>query len=106
MLVDVVDDALQRSRREAASVDYRRSRECGVLPEDMYRQRGAEAFSIQPTSDAAFAQFFPTEQSNAVDHWVVHAYSGLELKVVAPAEVHLPDVLDECRVHRDGEERG
>ena len=39
----------------------------------MYRQRRAEAFSIQPTIDATFAQFFPTKQSNAVNHWVVHA---------------------------------
>src|SRR4029078_6721657 len=106
MLVDVLDDALQRSRREAALVDCRCSRGDTVMPEDMYRQRGAEASSIQPTTDAAFAQFFPTEQSNAVDHWVVHADSGPELKVVAPVEFHFPDVLDEFHVHCDGEERG
>src|SRR5262245_64539485 len=106
MLVNVLYHALQRSRREAAFVNHRCAREGAVLPEKMYRQRGAEAFSIQPTADAAFAQFFPTKQSNAVDHWVVHADSGPELKVVAPAEVHLPDVLNEFHVHCDGEERG
>src|SRR5262245_64561759 len=106
MFVDVLDDALQRSRREAAFVDYRCSREGAVLPEKMYRQRRAEGFSIQATIDAAFAQFFPTEQSNAVNYSVVHADSNLEPKVIVPVEFHLPDLLNECHVHRDGEERG
>jgi hypothetical protein len=72
----------------------------------MYSQRSAEAFSIQSTIDSAFAQFFPTEQSNAVNHWVAHADCGVEFKIVGPIEFHLPELLNECRVHRDGEERG
>src|SRR5262249_59937177 len=40
------------------------------------------------------------------DHWVVHADSGFELKIVGPAEFHLPDLLNECCIHRDGKERG
>src|SRR5262249_25762999 len=52
------------------------------------------------------AQFFPTEQSNAVNYSVVHADSNLEPIVIVPVEFHLPDLLNECHVHRDGEERG
>src|SRR6516164_10885726 len=104
MFVDVLDYALQRSRREAAFLNYGYSREGPVLPEKMHRQRRAEAFSIQPTIDAAFAQFFATEQSDAVNHCIVQTDCGLELKVVAPAEFHFPDLLNECHVHRDGEE--
>src|SRR5262245_14908857 len=72
----------------------------------MYSQRRAEAFSIQSAIDSAFAQFFPTEQSNAVDDWVAHADCGLEFKIVGPIEFHLPELLNECRIHRNGEERG
>src|SRR6478736_2985590 len=71
----------------------------------MYRQRCAEAFCIQATADAALAQFFPTKQSNAVDHQVLHADRDLELKVAGLAEVRLPDLPDERHVHRDGKKR-
>ena len=39
-----------------------------------------------------------------LDHQVLHADRGLELKVAGLAEFRLPDLLDECLVHRDGEE--
>src|SRR5262245_11079788 len=104
MLVDVVDDALPRSQGEAASVDYPRSWRGAVLPQQMYRQCRTKAFCVQATADAALAQFLPTEQSDAVDHHVPHADRGLELEVADLAEFRLPDLLNECLVHRDGEE--
>src|SRR6478672_1624462 len=106
MLVDVVDDALPRSQCKAAFfVDHPRSWRGAVLPQQMYRQCGAKASCVQATADAALAQFLPTEQSDAVNHQVPHADRGLELEVADLAEFRLPDFLDKCLVHRDGEER-
>src|SRR4029077_12869539 len=104
MLVDVLDDAPQWFRCEAAFVDHLCSWRGAVLPQQMYLQHRAKAFCVQASADAALAQFLPTKHSDAVDHRVPHADRDLELEVPGPAEFRLPDLPYEFRVHRDGEE--